>query len=249
MKGGIEVSSVLILSTVGMVLFFVGIILIIIHFSQFNVKVGLHDVERYANQLAENILTNCSLLYSQGIFNESMLDMVDNETEYCYRYCNIGSLIVIYDLNTSKVWKLGYKGGQTFTATFPVLIYNGTDFHEGRMDVIISYDITPKISCIADRAWIEGSAEINISSKELLTSSLKIYNKTYDYDENTYLMLCTDAIVPDIYDTEIGLTVESRCRKLYNTESFDNFERSWDGNATLRAVRIGDKITFNLIIH
>lgn len=129
-KGTIEAFSNTILLIVCIVIFMLTVYIVFSYFAQFSVTVNMHEKDRKINDFAEGMLTNCSLLYSEGVFDARILNEIqktDNLTERCFHYCDYGMKIDILDKKTNERWIFGYIGevnSDTRTKTFKAGIYN-----------------------------------------------------------------------------------------------------------------------------
>jgi hypothetical protein len=129
-KGAIEVFANTILMIVCVIAFIITIYFIFEYFTSFNYTVKLHETDRKMNDFTENLLTNCSLLYYESIFDARALNDVESMetlTERCFRYCNLGMHLTITDLTTNEKWDMGYDGQineNSKTKTFKAGIYN-----------------------------------------------------------------------------------------------------------------------------
>lgn len=125
-KGATEVFATSLLIIISIVVFMITLYMVFNYFLSFSMTVSLHEMDRKMNDYAENMVTNCSLLYSPGVFDASLLDSASQDDpmkEYCYRYCEYGIGMTITDHETGESWKLGYSGENninTRTATFKV---------------------------------------------------------------------------------------------------------------------------------
>lgn len=129
-KGATEVFATALMIIVSVVVFMITLYFIFNYFLSFSMTVSLHEMDRKMNDYAENMLSNCSLLRSSGVFDAALLNSAFSEDplrEYCYRYCEYGTGFSIVDHTTNEKWDFGYSGEKNVnmrSSVFKVGIYN-----------------------------------------------------------------------------------------------------------------------------
>lgn len=139
-KGAVETFATSLIIIVSLIVFMITLYMVFNYFLSFSMTVSLHEMDRKMNDYAENTVTNCSLLYSPGVFDSSLLDSAVQEDplkEYCYRYCEYGIGIAITDYETDETWKLGYFGENNInmrTLTFKTGVFREASGEDGSDD-------------------------------------------------------------------------------------------------------------------
>lgn len=133
-KKGYELNATTLMTILTIVVFVLAFYIVVKNFIDFSVTDMTHELNRKLDEAYESILTNCSLLHSPGVFDPDKLDeavSTDSLTERCFRFCDVGMLMVIRD-DTGKRWRLGYVGpgysdetrsSISVFSSFPVAIY------------------------------------------------------------------------------------------------------------------------------
>lgn len=239
-KGFTETLATTLLNIISVIVFILTVFFIFEYFLSYSQSVGLHEMDRKMDDYSEKMLTNCSLLSTEGIFNATRLMNANGSIdEKCFRYCELGTYVIVTDMKTEEKWSFGYYGErnkETRSSSFYVGILNDSDsvnnLHQGKIDITIFNDLAGEMICNAEKAGLTGESQIMDITRGDFSEGSKIIieNQSSVKDGN---IICVD--MPSLFEDSMSYGIsayggtEKYCRKNKWEGAVEKFEMTIKG--------------------